>query len=116
MDNTRAPLGRWYMGETEAAAALAQLGLDRAAQEARQDAACLRGLAKLTEQPLPPTVPAGRTGKNSWDLRRLYGRSLQLQREYEAHADDPEYGRVFALLAQHKARRCVTLLSWLGGR
>ena len=39
---------------------------------------------------------------------------LRLRGEYEACAEDPEYGCVFAALAEHKTARCFALLRRMG--
>ena len=49
MDQLHPNLGRWLMREQEAAYALARLGMEAAAERARQDAACLRGILLLAE-------------------------------------------------------------------
>ena len=110
MDMLHPKLGRWLMREQEAAQALARYGMEAAAERARQDAACLKGIFLLMDEPLPkPLPPVSGIG-----LRQLYGESLRLRGEYEACAEDPEYGCVFAALAEHKTARCFALLRRIG--
>lgn len=110
MELLRPQLGRWLMREQEAALALKRLGMEEAAAMARQDAACLKGILVLLEQPLPKPLPAG----NGCTLRQLYGESLRLRSEYEANADHSEYGCVLAALAERKTQRCLALLRRMG--
>jgi hypothetical protein len=110
MDTLHPKLGRWLMREQEAAQALARLGMEAAAERARQDAACLRGIFLLMEEHVPKPLPP----VNGMGLRQLYGESLRLRGEYMAYADDPEYGCVLAALAEHKTARCFALLRRIG--
>ena len=57
MDTLHPKLGRWLMREQEAAQALARLGMEAAAERARQDAACLRGIFLLMEEHVPKPLP-----------------------------------------------------------
>ena len=110
MDQLHPNLGRWLMREQEAAYALARLGREAAAERARQDAACLRGILLLAEQQVPKLPPAG----GGTGLRQLYGESLRLGEEYRAHAEDPEFGCVLSALAELKTARCFALLRRIG--
>ena len=47
-------------------------------------------------------------------LRRCYGREMQCLAKYEARSSDPEFGVVFARLAEQERRHCHMVLELLG--
>jgi hypothetical protein len=57
---------------------------------------------------LPQKEPAERT------LRRCYGLEMRSLKEYEAKCDDPEYGHIFARLAEQEREHCMALLGVIG--
>ena len=79
-------------------------------------AACLKGMYQLqTGNRLPVSVPQVTAGENiNAALRRCYAREMQSLAAYEARANDPEYGQVFARLAQQERTHCQLLLTLIG--
>ena len=47
-------------------------------------------------------------------LRRCYASHMRSLKEYEKRSDDPEYGPVFARLAQQERDQCRTVLELIG--
>ena len=87
----------------------------RLSQEEHHHGACLRGMYSLVtgekcevHNPAPRQEPVERT------LRRCYGLEMRSLKEYEAHADDPEYGHVFSRIAQQEREHCMALLGLIG--
>ena len=86
--------------------------LYRMFQREQAHAACLKGIyTMLTGQ--KPNIPKGRTG-NDANLRSCYGREMHCLARYEQYADHPEFGPVFARLAQEEREHCLMLLQLLG--
>lgn len=90
--------------------------LQRLFREEQTHASCLRGIYTLItgEKPpiqTPPTVkePAETT------LRKCYGREMRSLKEYEARSSDPEFGPVFAKLAEQEREHCRAVLELIGG-
>jgi len=78
--------------------------------------ACLKGMYTLQgagrpEIPSPPPVDKAPIGLL---LRRCYGREMRCLAQYEARASDPEYGQVFARMAQQEREHCRLILELLG--
>lgn len=90
--------------------------LQRLSREEHSHGACLRGMYNLItgekcevhSQQLQKEPPE-RT------LRRCYGLEMRSLKEYEAKSDDPEYGHVFARIAQQEREHCMALLGLIGG-
>ena len=89
--------------------------LQRLAREEHGHGACLRGMYSLVtgekcevHNPAPRQEPVERT------LRRCYGLEMRSLKEYEAHADHPEYGHVFSRIAQQEQEHCMALLGLIG--
>jgi len=89
--------------------------LQRLSREEHGHGACLRGMYSLVtgekcavHSQQIPTEPAERT------LRRCYGLEMRSLKEYEAKCDDPEYGHIFARLADQEREHCMALLGVLG--
>lgn len=89
--------------------------LQRLSREEHGHGACLRGMYSLmtgekcpVHTPQLPEEPAERT------LRRCYGLEMRSLKEYEAKAGDPEYGHVFAKIAEQEREHCVALLGVIG--
>ena len=89
--------------------------LQRLSREEHHHGACLRGMYSLVtgekcevHNPVPRQEPVERT------LRRCYGLEMRSLKEYEAHAEDPEYGHVFSRIAQQEREHCMTLLGLIG--
>lgn len=89
--------------------------LHRLSQEAQEHAACLRGIYVLCagEKPVIRT-PRPEEKQPEALLRRCYQLAFQAQAEYERRAADPQYGPVYARLAQQKREHCQQLLALLG--
>mgnify|MGYP002515802204 CR=1 FL=1 len=113
------------MNEWEAAATYRQLAkqvpqteaavLQRLSREEHSHGACLRGMYNLitgekceVHSQQVPKEPLERT------LRRCYGLEMRSLKEYEAKSADPEYGHVFARLADQEREHCMALLGVIG--
>ena len=114
------------MNEWTAAATYAQLArllpqaqgqvLQRLSREEHGHGACLRGIYVLkTGEKCPVHTP--NLGKENPEvtLRRCYGLEMHSLKEYEAKCDDPEYGHVYARLADQEREHCMALLGVIGG-
>ena len=79
-------------------------------------AACLKGMYQmLTGNHLPPPASHSPVSENTnAALRRCYAREMQSLAAYEARMNDPEYGQVFARLAQQERNHCHILLTLIG--
>ena len=89
--------------------------LQRLSREEHGHGACLRGMYNLmtgekcpVHMPQLPDEPAERI------LRRCYGLEMRSLKEYEAKSGDPEYGHVFAKIAEQEREHCVALLGVIG--
>lgn len=78
-------------------------------------AACLKGIYKLSNQTLPE-VRIGPMPQESPELllRKCYGREMRCLAAYEARSGHPEYGTVFAKMAQQEQEHCRSILEILG--
>lgn len=76
---------------------------------------CLKGIYTLLtgKRPNVAAVPPI-TEDPKKVLRRCYGRQMQCLARYENHTDDPEYGHIFARLAQQEKEHCHILLEIIG--
>ncbi len=77
--------------------------------------ACLQGqhLLRKGSRCQRPTVKPGHNDPTAL-TRRCYVNCLNLANFYDNNRDDPEYGTVYADLAQEKRRHCTQLLTILG--
>ena len=89
--------------------------LQRLARAEQTDAACLKGIFALItgERPAVQAVPPPRETP-ALALRRCYGAEMRSLKEYESRSQDPEYGPVFARLAEQEREHCRTVLELLG--
>ena len=89
--------------------------LRRMYEQEQSHAACLKGIYTLItgEHPTVRTLPMEQSDTESI-LRRCYGREMQCLAQYEARVHDPEYGQVFARLADQERDHCRLLLELLG--
>ena len=89
--------------------------LRRMYEQEQSHAACLKGIYTLItgEHPTVRTLPMEQSDTVSI-LRRCYGREMQCLAQYEARVHDPEYGQVFARLADQERDHCRLLLELLG--
>lgn len=89
--------------------------LQRLAREEHNHGACLRGMYALVTGEKCALLnrqmakePAERI------LRRCYALEMRSLKEYEAKSADPEYGHIFARLAEQEREHCVALLGVIG--
>lgn len=90
--------------------------LQRLSREEHSHGACLRGMYNLitgekceVHSPQLQKEPLERT------LRRCYGLEMRSLKAYEAKCDDPEYGHVFARIAEQEREHCMAVLGLIGG-
>lgn len=89
--------------------------LRRMFEEEQAHAACLKGICRLLTGTNPSTqAPPLPQESTEALLRRCYGREMRCLAEYEARSSDPEYGQVYARLAQQEREHCRRLLELLG--
>ena len=94
-----------------AAAILRKIG-----QEEQSHMACLKGIYTLQgngRPDVPPPPPVDRAPIGTL-LRRCYGREMRCLAQYESRANHPEYGQIFARMAQQEREHCRLLLELLG--
>ena len=89
--------------------------LQKMAAQAHSNVACLKGVCTLMtgtrpkiRSSLPPMLPPEQA------LRRCYSRETQRLAHYTQRAADPEYGQVFAQLAQQSRQHCRLIPELLG--
>lgn len=122
MDN----LQELIMNEWTAAATYQQLSrqlppkeaavLQRLSREEHNHGACLRGMYSLmTGEKCPVYTPKAQKEPLERTLRRCYGLEMRSLKEYEAKSGDPEYGHVFARIAEQEREHCMALLGLIGG-
>lgn len=89
--------------------------LQRLAREEHGHGACLRGMYALVNGE-KCAVHSQQISKEPVDrtLRRCYGLEMRSLKEYEAKCDDPEYGHIFARLAEQEREHCMALLGIIG--
>lgn len=94
-----------------AAAILRKMG-----QEEEAHMACLKGIYTLqgTGRPEIPSPAPVDKAPVAMLLRRCYGREMRCLAQYEARASDPEYGQIFARIAQQEREHCRQILELLG--
>lgn len=89
--------------------------LRKMAQQEQSHTACLKGIYTLLTGRRPNAGAAKPTQDDPEKiLRRCYGREMQCLAHYEQHSTDPEYGQVFAQLAQQEKDHCHRILEILG--
>lgn len=90
--------------------------LRKISQEEQAHMACLKGIYTLQGAGRPdiPSPPPLDKAPVSMLLRRCYGREMRCLAQYEARASDPEYGQVFARMAQQEREHCRQILELLG--
>ena len=89
--------------------------LRRMFEDEQAHAACLKGIYTLItgKQPTVQTVPLSQISPEQL-LRQCYGREMQCLARYEQKSSDPEYGQVFARLADQEREHCRLVLELLG--
>lgn len=90
--------------------------LRKISQEEQAHMACLKGIYTLQGAGRPdiPSPPPLDKAPVSMLLRRCYGREMRCLAQYEARSSDPEYGQVFARMAQQEREHCRLILELLG--
>ncbi len=89
--------------------------LRRLYEEEQAHAACLKGIYTLMTGQRPPVhTPAVPQESPEITLRRCYGREMRSLAQYERRSDHPEYGPVFARLAEQEREHCRIILELLG--
>lgn len=89
--------------------------LRRLYEQKQAHMACLKGIYTL----LTGTHPTVRNTANVSEspeaaLRRCYGREMQCLAQYEARVTDPEFGKVYARMAEQGREHCRLVLEVLG--
>ena len=90
--------------------------LRKMGQEEQSHMACLKGIYTLQGAGRPdiPAPPPLDNAPVAMILRRCYGREMRCLSQYEARASDPEYGQIFARMAQQEREHCRQILELLG--
>ena len=90
--------------------------LKKMGQEEQAHMACFKGIYTLQGSGRPdiPSPPPLDKTPVSVMLRRCYGREMRCLAQYESRASDPEYGQVFARMAQQEREHCRQILELLG--
>ena len=101
-------LSRFFRGSSGAL-------LRRMSQQEQSHATCLTGIYTLLtgERPKIRTLAVPKQAPQVL-LRQCYGREMHCLAQYEARTNDPEYGQVFARMAQQEREHCRQLLEILG--
>ena len=101
-------LSRFFRGSSGAL-------LRRMSQQEQAHATCLTGIYTLLtgERPKIRTLAVPKQAPQVL-LRQCYGREMRALARYQERASDPEYGQVFARLANREQEHCQTLLLLLG--
>lgn len=90
--------------------------LQRLAREEHSHAACLKGIYHLiTGNQAVIRSPKPENETPELTLRRCYGGEMRSLKEYESRSDDPQYGHVFARLAEQEREHCRAVLELIGG-
>lgn len=89
--------------------------LRRMSEQEQAHTACLKGIYTLItgSHPVVRTSPASQEPVATI-LRRCYGREMRCLAQYEARISDPEYGQVFARLAEQEKEHCRLILELIG--
>lgn len=106
--STYLQLSRQFQGKQSAT-------LRRMFEEEQAHTACLKGIYTLItgKRPVVQTVPPVQTTPEQL-LRQCYGREMRCLAQYEQRSGDPEYGQVFARLADQERDHCRLVLELLG--
>ena len=84
-------------------------------EESRRHCACLSGIRFLQGTGVKkPTLPKAKQEQSGPILRRCCGQCMRAAQGYQTYTNDPEYGSVFAALAQEKQHQLRLLLEILG--
>ena len=89
--------------------------LQRLSREEHGHGACLRGMyALVTGEKCALHTQQLNKEPVERVLRRCYGLEMRSLKEYEAKREDPEYGHIFARLAEQEREHCMALLEVIG--
>lgn len=89
--------------------------LKQMANREQSQATCLKGMYHLLTGQKPALSPSRQAPEIAEiALRRYYGRKLRCLNHYEKRTADPQFGQVFARLAQQTRELCQELLVLLG--
>lgn len=84
-------------------------------EQEQAHAACLKGIYTLLTGKRPGhALQAPRQADPETLLRQCYGREMRCLAQYESRTADPEYGQVFARLADQEREHCRMVLELLG--
>ena len=84
-------------------------------EQEQAHAACLKGIYTLLTGKRPASVPQPpKQADPETLLRQCYGREMRCLAQYESRSADPEYGQVFARLAEQERDHCRMVLELLG--
>ena len=84
-------------------------------EQEQAHAACLKGIYTLLTGKRPAVHSLPHKAEDPEALLRLcYRREMQCLAQYEARSADPEYGQVFARLAEQEREHCRRVLELLG--
>ena len=90
--------------------------LRKMSQEELSHMACLKGIYTMQgngRPNLPPPPPVDNAPVQIL-LRRCYGREMRCLAQYESRSSDPEYGQIYARMAQQEREHCRQILEILG--
>lgn len=89
--------------------------LRKMSEQEQAHTACLKGIYTLITGSAPKvrTLPPPQEPPLQV-LRRCYGREMHCLAQYEAKSNDPEYGQVFARLADQEREHCRLILELIG--
>lgn len=89
--------------------------LRRMSEQEQAHTACLKGIYTLINGSAPKVRTMGPLQEPPMQvLRRCYGREMHCLAQYEARMTDPEYGPVFARLAEQEREHCRLILELIG--
>ena len=90
--------------------------LQRLSSQEQAHGSCLKGIYTLTTGQKPVIrSPQPEPGTPEAVLRRCYGNLMRNLKSYEARSEEPEFGPVFARLADQEREQCRLVLELLGG-
>lgn len=89
--------------------------LRRMYEQEQAHTACLKGIYTLItgKRPVVRAVPPEQTDPEQL-LRKCYGSKMHCLAQYEKRSNHPEYGAVFARMAQQEREHCLLILEVLG--
>ena len=86
-------------------------------EQEQSHVACLKGIYTLRTGSRPTVhTPQPQLPREAPEvlLRRCYGREMRSLAQYEARSSDPEYGQVFARMAEQEREHCRKISEFLG--